>query len=72
MGYAIMTKPGCTYCTRAKALLKSNNEHFSESIYDTPEKVERFKAAGYKTFPQVFHDGVLIGGFTELEEYLEF
>ncbi|SOC90096.1 Glutaredoxin [Rhizobium sp. AN5] len=72
MAYHIMTRPGCNYCVRAKALLKSNKEHFTVTDHDTPEKVQRFKDAGYTTFPQVFHDGVLIGGYDQLVEYLEF
>lgn len=72
MGWIMMTRPGCSYCTRAKALLKSNNLPVSVIDHDTPEKVAKFKEQGYTTFPQIFHDGVLIGGFTDLEEYLEF
>lgn len=71
MAYLIMTKPGCNYCVRAKALLKSNNESFTVTDYDTPEKIQRFKDAGYKTFPQIFHDGVLVGGYTDLVDYLD-
>jgi glutaredoxin len=72
MSWLVMTRPGCNYCTRAKALLKSNNISFSESNYDTPEKQASFKNAGYPSYPQIFHDGVRIGGYTELQEYLEF
>ena len=71
MAYLLMTKPGCSYCTRAKALLKSNNESFTVNEHDTPEKIQRFKDAGYTTFPQIFHDGVLVGGYTDLVEYLD-
>ncbi|MGV1754773.1 glutaredoxin domain-containing protein [Agrobacterium sp. CG674] len=72
MAYLIMTKPGCNYCTRAKALLKSNQLTFSESHYDTPEKQEKFKAAGWTSYPQIFHEGVLVGGYDDLVEYLDF
>jgi glutaredoxin len=72
MAYLIMTRPGCSYCVKAKTLLKNNKLPFAITDHDTPEKVETFKAAGYKTFPQVFHDGVLVGGYDQLVEYLEF
>jgi glutaredoxin len=72
MSYLIMTKPGCNYCTRAKALLKSQNIPFSVVDHDTPEKIERFKANGYTSFPQIFHDGVLVGGHDDLVDYLEY
>jgi glutaredoxin len=71
MSWLVLTKPGCNYCTRAKALLKSNNISFAVKDYDTDEKVQRFKDAGYKTFPQIFHDGVLVGGHDELVDYLD-
>lgn len=70
MSWTIMTKPGCNYCVKAKALLKRNNISFTVADHDTPEKIERFKSAGYTTFPQVFHDGFLVGGYTDLEDYL--
>lgn len=72
MGWVVMTKPGCSYCTKAKALLKSNNISFSVTDHDTPEKIQHFKDSGYTTFPQIFHDGMRIGGYDELVEYLEF
>lgn len=72
MAWMIMTKPGCNYCTKAKALLKSQNIPFTVSDHDTPEKIARFKENGYATFPQVFHDGVRIGGYDDLVDYLEY
>lgn len=71
MSWVVMTKPGCNYCTKAKALLKSNNISFGVNDHDTPEKIQKFKDAGYTTFPQIFHDGVLVGGFEDLIDYLE-
>lgn len=72
MSWLMMTKPGCNYCTRAKALLKSNNISFSVSDHDTPEKIQRFKDAGHTSFPRIFHDGMLVGGYDDLVEYLDF
>lgn len=71
MSWLVMTKPGCNYCTRAKALLKSNNISFSVANHDTPEKQKVFKEAGYTTYPQIFHDGVRIGGYDDLVDYLD-
>lgn len=72
MSYMMMTKPGCSYCTKAKVLLKSLNHQVFVADHDTPEKIQRFKDAGYKTFPQIFHDGILVGGYDDLVDYLEF
>lgn len=72
VGYHIMTKPGCNYCTRAKALLKSQNISYTVQDHDTQEKIDKFKDAGYKSFPMIFHDGVLVGGYDALVDYLEY
>lgn len=57
----IVTKPGCTYCDQAKTLLTQYGIEYVE-LYKMPE--------GFKTYPQIWHDGVHIGGFTELSNYL--
>ncbi|MBB4274669.1 hypothetical protein GGE12_002445 [Rhizobium mongolense] len=33
---------------------------------------QRFKDAGYRPFPMDFHDGVLVGGYDALVDYLEY
>lgn len=59
----------CGYCTKAKEYLTAQNKKFSvvdvEEVYELPEE---FNMAG--TLPQIFVDGVFIGGYTELvKEY---
>lgn len=71
MTYIVKTKPGCPYCTKAKDLLAGTGEIVVEHIYQTAAEIADFKAQGWKTFPQIFHDGKLIGGCDELERYLE-
>ncbi|NKX37740.1 hypothetical protein HGG70_07385 [Rhodobacteraceae bacterium R_SAG4] len=70
MSYVIKTKPGCDYCVKAKELLKTTGEAVEEQVYDTPLAIGAFRNAGFKTFPQVFRNGKLIGGYTELAAYL--
>ncbi|SCW95875.1 glutaredoxin domain-containing protein [Ancylobacter rudongensis] len=68
--FHIMTKPGCTYCTQAKALLKERGHSFSELHHLSEEAIEEFKAQGWRTFPQIFHGTVHVGGFDQLGAYL--
>ncbi|BCJ91750.1 hypothetical protein IZ6_24850 [Terrihabitans soli] len=70
MTFEIITKPGCIYCDMAKALLAPYG--YKETVCSTPEQIAAFKAEGWRSFPQIFENGLPIGGYTELEAYLEF
>ena len=67
----IYTKAFCPYCVRAKALLDSKGVSFEE--YDITmggpkraEMIERSNGGG--TVPQIFIDGVHVGGCDRLHE----
>jgi glutaredoxin 3 len=64
----IYTVPVCSYCVRAKQLLRDKGIAFTEydcSIDDAA--LERVCAANTsKTFPQIFINGKGIGGFDDL------
>lgn len=68
--WQVLSKPGCPYCVDAKNLLASLGfapvvqEHVSE------DDIVAFKAQGHKTFPQVYHNGSLVGGYSELQAYV--
>jgi len=69
---AMITKPGCPYCTKAKALLKIKNIPFEEIVLGKDATSVSVKAiSGNATVPQVFFDGVNIGGSDDLEKYLQ-
>lgn len=73
MGHVeIWTKPNCSYCTKAKKLLKINNVDFTEKVLgvDFTKEIllERFPQA--KTFPVVVVEGYNIGGYERLEEMI--
>lgn len=70
MNIRLISKPGCTYCTQAKELLKVRALDFTEDARVTPEQQQAFIAEGHRTYPRVFIDDVLIGGFTELRDHL--
>lgn len=65
----IYTKPGCPYCTTAKALLDSKGADYTEIVAsnDPAKKQEMIQRSnGRMTFPQVFIDGKHIGGSDDL------
>ena len=65
----IYTKPGCPYCTAAKALLDKKGVEFTEIVAsNNPEKKQEMiqKSGGRMTFPQVFVGEKHIGGSDDL------
>jgi len=65
----IYTWQYCTFCIRAKSLLKKKNVNFTEYKIDGNEdaralKIER--ADGRRTLPQIFIDNEGIGGCDDL------
>lgn len=71
--YTIYSKPNCSFCLQAKQLLEMEQLPFEYknlgTHYDLDELMTLSPDA--KSFPQVFKDGVLIGGYNDLVEYLE-
>lgn len=69
----VWSKYNCPYCDQAKALLKSKNIPFEErKIGDGYTKEELLEAVpNARSVPQIFLDNKLIGGFTELRQYIQ-
>ncbi len=65
----IYTTAVCPYCVRAKALLTQRGIPFTENnLQDRPEELQALKErTGWRTVPQIFIDGELLGGFSELQ-----
>ena len=68
----IWSKYHCPYCDQAKALLTSKGIQFEEKkIGDGYTKEELLEAVpNARSVPQIFLDGELVGGFTELKQKL--
>jgi glutaredoxin len=68
----VWSKYHCPYCDQAKALLKQKGIEFEEKkIGDGYTKEDLLDAVPTaRTVPQIFLDGQLIGGFTELKQKL--
>lgn len=64
--FIIKTRPNCIWCDKAKNLLTEVGEAYTEQKHETDLELAAFRQAGFKTFPQIFRNGVLIGGYSEL------
>ena len=67
---SILTKPGCPFCAKAKALLTEKGLAYEEIVMGSDASFTSLKAiSGRETVPQVFIGGKHIGGSDDLEEY---
>ena len=68
----VWSKYHCPYCDQAKALLKAKGIEFEKrKIGDGYTREELLEAVpNARTVPQIFLDGELVGGFTELKAKL--
>lgn len=67
---ALFTKPGCSFCAAAKALLKEKGVPYEEIILGKDATVTAVRAiTGKSTAPQIFIGGRYIGGSEELKAY---
>lgn len=65
---AILTREGCSFCAKAKALLTRHGYDYAEIALDHRIRSKALGAiAGAQTVPQVFINGTRIGGWEELE-----
>ena len=68
----VWSRDQCTYCDQAKNLLRSRGIEFEErNISHGYTKQQLLEAVpNARTVPQIFMDGELVGGFTELKAKL--
>jgi glutaredoxin 3 len=64
----LYSKTYCPYCDRAKALLAAKGVAFEEiNLEGKPDEMQALvKQTGMRTVPQIFINGKLVGGFTDL------
>ena len=66
----IFSKPTCSYCKKAKALLTEKGMSFEELEVGKDVNLTMFKAlTNAETVPQIFIDGKHIGGSEALEAF---
>ena len=67
---AILTREGCSFCAKAKSLLKDLGYDYAEVNLDHKVRTKALGAiAGAQTVPQVYVNGTRIGGWEELERW---
>jgi glutaredoxin len=68
----VWSKDACPYCVQAKTLLEQKGIEYEEKKigegYSKEDLLEAVPTA--RTVPQIFLDGELVGGFTELRAKL--
>ena len=66
----IYTTDYCSFCARAKALLRSKGVNFDEIDLsrDLGLREEIEQRTGRRTVPQIFIDGISVGGFDEIKQ----
>lgn len=74
--YTIFSKDNCKWCVLAKKLMKKNKMKFEErnvpynvSKEEFLELIEEYDTR--PTVPKIFKGKELIGGYEDLEEYIE-
>lgn len=71
--YILLTKPTCGWCDKAKNLIKSTGGSYVEfNILEYSQMRDFLIANGISTVPQVYQDGEWIGGFEDLEAWMEY
>jgi glutaredoxin len=76
MTITIYSKNNCTFCTKAKALLKGLGLEYEEKSLEKdfdsdPVKMIEDIGKQVRTMPQIKIDGKLIGGYNQLVEHFE-
>lgn len=73
MDIVVWSKESCSYCVKAKALLEHKGLVYEERKigdgWDVSDLLAEVPSA--KSVPQIFINEELVGGFTQLAEYLE-
>lgn len=67
----IYTFATCPFSIKAKGLLDKNEVVYTEHVIDEAGLKELSKKTGHPTVPQLFIDGKLIGGYSDLKEVLK-
>jgi glutaredoxin len=71
--YKIYSKPGCSYCDKAKALLDMKKLPYIVLTLNVDYSIQDLQllVPNVRTVPQIFKDNRLIGGFDDLKASLD-
>jgi glutaredoxin len=76
MAFLVLSRDGCKYCDMAVSLLTTEAKAFK--VYKCEDGVELRKILSeehgmlpeHVSFPQIFCNGVHVGGYSELKQYI--
>ena len=69
---SIITRTGCPFCIKAKETLEKRELSYEEIVLGKDVSLRSVRAmTGLETVPQIFIDGLHIGGSEELDEYFD-
>jgi len=72
MEIVIYSKQNCTFCNKAKHLVKSLGYEYTEKKmeeFDSPQAMLEDIGKQVRTMPQIKIDDQLVGGYNQLVEY---
>ena len=70
--FVILGRESCPWCDKAKELVTSKDHTFHYFDVMEADSIREFLIQnGMDTVPQVYKDGEYIGGYSDLENYLE-
>jgi len=71
-GFVIVGKPKCPWCDRVKEVLEAHGHTYLYLDLSTREDIKEWMVAnGVKTVPQVFYDGMRVGGFEQTDMFVK-
>lgn len=70
MSITITSKQGCSYCDKAKELLRGLNIPYEVNDITFDEEAKAAFSAKHHTYPQIWDGSHHIGGYVELCDYI--
>ena len=68
--YIIYGRNGCPFCTEALEIIKNSGEEYEyRDTRKDPEAGAFIKDSGFRTVPQIYHNGKHVGGCSQLRRY---
>lgn len=71
--YVVYGRSACIFCDKARALLDGfdlDYNYFDIKAKGEEATLEWIRDQGFKTVPQIFHNGLHVGGYDDLVAYL--
>lgn len=71
--YTVYSQQGfkCRWCEKATALLDQLGEAYELRALTRPELRKKATESGMTSIPIIYHNNVLVGGYVELDSYLQ-